>query len=70
MKRIRNTDGAKRTSRRTWRKVVPVYRSFRSREDSPASGNTILGSLSPELRSLVREIVTRYDEDLRQLARH
>lgn len=43
---------------------------FRISKGSSPAGGSVLVHLSPEIRSLVKEAVARYDGDLRRLARH
>lgn len=65
-KNRRSTAGMKRVGPR----VRDFYCAFRTSKGPSSAGGTVLNRLSPKLRSLVKEIVARYDEDLRRLARH
>ncbi len=44
--------------------------AFKTSKSSPRGRQSMLLRLDPEIRTLVRKTVARYDEELRRLARH
>lgn len=70
MKRLEKTPKGTAATKRFKTSAARMGAALRITKSSPRAGARLLNRLRPEFRSLVKETVARYDEDLRRLARH